>query len=220
MNPRYCLLVSLSCLLSLLLYSDNCKAQSSLDAINEKRCRHNWNGMIIFSTWTSANIISSTVGLLTTEGSTKHFFEMNLYFNLINTAIAIPGIISAKKNLKNYAGMSFEQSVKETQKVKTTFLVNAVLDFSYITAGFLLREMANNPKHLQNKDRFQGFGNSFIVQGTWLLLFDFIEFGLQTANGKKLNHHWKKLTVSTQGMGIKVRYNFASKIPTSTYLIH
>ena len=99
MNPRYCLLVSLSCLLSLLLYSDNCKAQSSLDAINEKRCRHNWNGMIIFSTWTSANIISSTVGLLTTEGSTKHFFEMASPFIVARIRTGCPLALKTRSHL-------------------------------------------------------------------------------------------------------------------------
>lgn len=179
----------------------------SLDEINERRCRHNWNGMLAFSSWTSANLIAGTVGLLTTEGATKHFFEMNLYFNIINMAIAVPGIIAAKKGLNNYKGLSFEQTVKEVQKVKTTFLVNGVLDLSYITAGFLLREVGNNPNQsIENQHRFEGFGNAFILQGAWLLAFDFIEFGIQSANGKKLNEHWKNVRLVPQGLGMRLSY--------------
>ena len=163
--------------------------------------------MLAFGSWTSANLIAGTVGFLSTKGEMKHFFEMNLYFNIVNIAIAIPGIITARKGLNNYKSLSFEKTVKEVQKVKTTFLVNGVLDLSYITAGFLLREVGNNPNQtIENQHRFKGFGNAFILQGVWLLAFDFIEFGIQTANGKKLDEHWKKVRFTPQGLGVRLSF--------------
>jgi hypothetical protein len=215
MNTHNTLHIGFSIFLCCLLYIKPSHAQFSLDEINKKRNQHNWNGMVIFSTWTAANLISSTVGLLVTEGETKHFFEMNLYFNLINMAIAVPGIISARKNLKRKSSFSFEKTVKEVQKVKTTFLVNAVLDVSYITAGFLLREMAKNPIHTQNKNRFKGFGNALILQGAWLFIFDFIEYGLHTSNGKKLAPHWQQWSMSTKGLGLKINYQLATVLPAN-----
>ncbi len=215
MKTHNTLLIGFGIFLHCVLCTKPSHAQFSLEEINKKRSQHNWNGMVIFSSWTAANLVSSTVGLLITEGETKHFFEMNLYFNLINMAIAVPGIISTRKNLKHKRTFSFEQTVKEVQKVKTTFLVNAVLDVSYITTGFLLREMAKNPIHTQNRTRFRGFGNALILQGAWLFIFDFIEYGLHTANGKNLAPHWQKWNMSTNGLGIKINYQLGYVLPTN-----
>lgn len=187
------------------------KAQTSLDEINQTRCKHTLNGMIAFSSWTGANLIAGTVGVLTTTGETQHFFEMNLYFNAINLGLAIPGLIGAVKAKRT--GLSFEQSVKEVQKIKTIYLVNGALDLTYITVGFLLREMSrNNSNDIQLKNRLSGFGNSFIVQGGFLLIYDFIEFGVHAINGKRLNEHWDKISVrpyGAYGLGMSVQYNLS-----------
>lgn len=184
-------------------------SQKSLDDINTTRCRHTLNGMIAFTTWTGANFVAGAVGVATTRGELQHFFEMNIYFNVINLGIAIPGLIGAIKAKPQ--GLNFEQSIKESQKVKTLFLVNGVLDLTYITAGFLLREIGKNQQDIGAQNRFLGYGDSFIVQGGFLLLFDFIKFGLHTANGKHLDAHWKNFSFQpygAYGLGLSVVYNF------------
>ena len=93
-------------------------AQVTLDDINQTRCKHTLNGMVAFSGWTVANLAVGTAGVLTTSGELQHFYEMNIYFNVINLGIAIPGLISAIKAKPR--GFGFEQTVKEAQKVKTT----------------------------------------------------------------------------------------------------
>lgn len=194
-------------------------AQNNLDDINKTRTQHSLNGMIAFSSWTGANIVAGTVGVLTTQGEWQHFFEMNLYFNAINVAIAIPGLLGAVKAKSE--GLSFEQTVKEGQKAQTVYLVNGVLDLSYITAGFLLREIGNNQNHdpgLQN--RLRGYGTSFIVQGGFLLIFDFIKFGLHAKNNKRLDEHWKKLTVTpygAYGLGLSLNYNLSNSSTVGHY---
>lgn len=202
----------------LLVFLVSCySAQSqdySLDEINTKRCQHTLNGMIAFSSWTGVNLVGSTVGVLTTEGEWQHFFEMNLYFNAINAGLAIPGLIGAIRAQRT--GLDFETSVKEVQKIKTIYLVNGALDVSYITFGFLLREIARNPKNSNQRDRFNGFGSSMIVQGGFLLLYDFIAFGIHAANGKKLDSHWKKLSVHPAGdfgLGIGLTYQLHDEKP-------
>ncbi|WMX14796.1 DUF6992 family protein [Aureispira sp. CCB-E] len=187
------------------------QAQTSLDEINQTRCKHTLNGMIAFSSWTGANLIAGTVGVITTRGELQHFFEMNLYFNAINLGLAIPGLIGAVKAKRT--GLSFEQSVKEVQKIKTVYLVNGALDFTYITVGFLLREMSkNNRNDIKLSNRLAGYGNSFIVQGGFLLIYDFIEFGVHAINGKRLNEHWDKISISpygAYGLGMSIQYNFS-----------
>ena len=199
-------------------------AQKSLDDINTTRCRHSLNGMIAFSGWTGANLVAGTVGVASTSGELQHFFEMNLYFNAVNLAIAVPGLIGAIKD--NPTGLTFERTVKETQKVKTLYLVNGILDFTYITAGFLLRQIGQNYAYdpaIQN--RLAGYGDSFIVQGGFLLLFDFIEFGLHAANAKHLDEHWKKISFQpygAYGLGLSLRYDLSSvqKQPLDFYIFN
>jgi hypothetical protein len=190
-------------------------SQTSLDEINQTRYKHSLNGMIAFSSWTGANLIAGTVGVLTTKGETQHFFEMNLYFNIVNLGLAIPGLIGAVKAKRT--GLSFEESVKEVQKVKTVYLVNGVLDLTYITAGFLLREMSrNNSNDIQLKNRLAGYGNSLIVQGSFLLIYDFIEFGVHAINGKRLDEHWDKISVrpyGAYGLGMSIQYNLSHIAP-------
>lgn len=198
-------------LLFIFLHFYASEAQTSLDEINQTRCRHSLNGMIAFSSWTGANLIAGTLGVLTTEGETQHFFEMNLYFNAVNLGLAIPGLIGAVKAKRT--GLSFEQSVKEVQKVKTVYLVNGALDFTYITAGFLLREMSrNNSNDISLKNRLAGYGNALIVQGSFLLIYDFIEFGVHSINGKRLKEHWDKISVrpyGAYGLGMSIQYNLS-----------
>ncbi|MCH2022014.1 MAG: hypothetical protein MK207_05990 [Saprospiraceae bacterium] len=184
-------------------------AQASLDQINETRCKHTLNGMVAFSGWTVANLAVGTAGVLTTAGELQHFYEMNVYFNVINLGIAIPGLINAIK--AKPGGLSFEKTVKETQKVKTLFLVNGILDFTYITAGFLMREIGHNNSHNKSiEDRLLGYGDSFIMQGSFLLLFDFIEFALHAKNSNRLDEHWQKISLKpygSSGIGVCLQYN-------------
>lgn len=198
--------------LSIISFSFCLAQQDDLDAINNTRYQHTLNGMIAFSAWTGANLTAGTIGVLTTKGELQHFFEMNIYFNLINLGIAVPGLISAIKAKRT--GLSFEQSVKEVQKVKTLYLVNAALDLTYITAGFLFREVGRNNRHSpQLQNRLRGYGNSFIVQGGFLFLYDLIAFGIHAKNGKRLDAHWSNITVrpyGAYGLGLSVQYQISS----------
>lgn len=185
----------------------------TLDEINHTRTQYTRNGMLTFTTWTGINLIGSTVGYFTTEGELQHFYEMNIYFNAVNAAIAVPGMISAFRAKRN--GLDFEQTVKEVEKTKTIYLVNGVLDISYITAGFVLRAMGDQAQRPEaDQQRFRGFGNSLIMQGGFLLIYDFIAYGFHTANGKKLDAHWDKLTVSpfsSSGLGINFCYDLSTR---------
>ncbi len=180
----------------------------SLDAINSIRYRHAKNGSIALTSWAGANIISGSIGFaLSPKGEWKHFHEMNLYWNLVNLGLGIPGLL-AKKDKE--LGLSFEQTVKKQHTIETVFLANGVLDIAYISSGFLLREIGNrNQQNSLLRDRLVGYGNSLIMQGSFLLLFDFIEYGLHRINGKKLDNHWKQFTLSpygAYGAGLSIRY--------------
>lgn len=213
---KYCFLLVLTAFLHTLTTAQT----YSLDDINQTRTQYTRHGMLTFTTWTGVNLIGSTIGYFTTKGELKHFFEMNVYFNAVNAAIAVPGIIGAFRAKRT--GIDFKQTVKKVQNTKTIYLVNGVLDLSYITAGFWLREAGKNPNRSNSaQTRFKGFGSSLIVQGSFLLIYDFIAYGFHTANGNKLNEHWDTITLSpftSSGIGINLCYNLSGKTPSKSPL--
>ena len=75
-----------------------------------------------------------------------------------------------------------------------------------------MREIGhNNSFNAAVQDRLVGYGDAFIVQGGFLLLFDFIKFGLHSANGKHLDSHWKNISFrpyGAYGLGLSATYNF------------
>lgn len=206
------LLLFLSCL----AFSFGSAAQT-LDEINGERFRHTKNGSIALTSWAGANIIAGTVGYFSTSaGEWKHFHEMNVYFNIVNLGLGIPGLF-AKRDKQ--MGLSFEQTVKRQHQIETVYLFNGALDLTYITAGFVLREMAKNQTEQASRDRWNGFGTGMIMQGGFLLIFDFVKYGIHKHNGKKLDSHWKKLTISpygAYGLGLDIRYNICQKTPIAT----
>lgn len=180
------------------------QSQASLDDINERRIALSRNGMIALGSWATANIAIGTVGYFTAKTDRwKYFHEMNVFWNAVNLGIAIPGLIGSFKEQKQ--GLSFQQIVKKTQQTQTAFLVNGVLDISYITTGFLLREL-ETPNRPKLQARLEGYGNALIVQGGFLMLFDLVEYFLHKKNSRRLDSHWQNLTIYPQGMGLGMRY--------------
>jgi hypothetical protein len=203
--------------LNFLFFAPFLQAQT-LDEINGVRFRHTKNSSIALTSWGAANIIGGTIGYYSSPdvGSMKHFYEMNVYFNIVNLGLGIPGLF-AKRDKQ--MGLSFEQTVKQQQQIETVYLVNGVLNLTYITAGFWMREFSKSRSDLTDQNRWLGFGNSMIVQGGFLLLFDFINYGLHKHNGKKLDSHWQKLTFSPAGMyglGLDIRYNISQNTTPTT----
>lgn len=87
-----------------------------------------------------------------------------------------------------------------------TYLINGGLDFLYIGVGAFLRGIADNhPKH---QNRLLGYGDAFLINGGFLLLFDFIQYfrhrhARKTADNLFIN----KLSLSSTGIGLRYSFN-------------
>jgi hypothetical protein len=57
-----------------------------------------------------------------------------------------------------------------------TLLINSALDVGYIGTGFLLKYFST--KASQRNDLLKGYGNSLILQGGFLLVFDLVLYAL------------------------------------------
>ena len=121
---------------------------------------------------------------------------MNMIWGGINITLATIGYLSAK----NQDGLSFAKSLRKQSSLEKTFLFNAGVDVAYIAGGFYLKEKAYND--LKNRDRYKGFGNSIVLQGSALFLFDGVMFLLHQQHGKKLNKLSEKFQLTTTAYGI------------------
>lgn len=192
---------------TLILVSFLSKAQtdSIIKQFDARKNKLNHNGMIVLTSWASANIVGSGIGYaLTKSDEEKNFHLMNASWGIVNLGIALPGLLAKEKT----SATLYDLQKSQTQAEKL-FLANAILDVVYISGGFYMKEFANNQTDKTKQDRFNGFGNSVIMQGAGLMVFDLAMTILNNRNRKKhLDPFLKKASVSFTGNYIKLGYRF------------
>lgn len=166
------------------------------DSIALDRYNQNKTNMTILAAWAGVNIIQGAISATNATGSGPHFFKMNAYWNVVNLGIASLGLFQLRKELnKQY---SLTQNHLAQQKLEKILLLNTGLDLAYITTGLLLKENGNRTSNLQNT----GFGNSLLLQGAFLLVFDLVQYGNHRRNGKLLEIQLSKLQIQAGPNGI------------------
>jgi hypothetical protein len=99
--------------------------------------------------------------------------------------------------------MTREEILKAQKKTESIFLVNDVLDVGYIAAGIWMREVA--PNKLDQEELFKGYGNSLILQGSFLLVFDALAYYIHHNHGKEFPALEKvSLSTSVGGVGLRI----------------
>ena len=186
-----------------LLISSLASAQS-LEEFNTKRVRHDQNLMIGLGSWATTNLVASGIGLANSEeGENRHFHQMNVMWNTVNLGLAIPGYIKARKE---NSGISLTESLALQRKTEKIFLINSGLDIGYISTGLILKsEAKSNPS---NADRLNGFGNSLLLQGGFLFIFDLTAYCVHNSNyNKRLKKVLDKVVLSSSGLGLVYKIN-------------
>lgn len=171
--------------------------------INQQRLNRNKASMLVLGSWAMLNISSGLILRSTTEGSTKYFHEMNAIWNGVNLGIAALGYFQALKT--DPSSFSIWETYAEQQKLEKILLFNAALNISYMLSGAYLIERSR--RNNKNTFRLKGYGQSLILQGGFLLLFDTIQFWVHNSNGQD---QLKQLfqTLHFQGGQIGLTLNF------------
>jgi hypothetical protein len=179
------------CLLSAQsLLSQVTNYQKEFNAINEKL-------MLGLGSYAIANFAFSGMAYLNSENEElRRFHEMNVMWNTVNISLALPGYLKAKRSGEE---MTLMEMIKEQKKTETIFLVNNVLDLGYIATGVWMRNEALS--QAGRADMFKGYGNSLILQGSFLLAFDAYAYYLHSNHGKRLPL-LDKISVHTTGAGV------------------
>jgi hypothetical protein len=185
--------------LTLLISSSFCYSQSLSD-FNKYRAKTDQRLMLGLGSWATLNFVAGGIGWATAPNQEmKSFHQINVLWNTVNIALAIPGYVRAKRENPE---MSFFETTSAQQKTEKIFIINSGLDIGYISAGLLLRSEAKI--NLERRDQFTGFGNALIVQGGFLLLFDMTAYFIHNQHRKNsLNPLFEKLELSDNGLGIK-----------------
>ncbi|MEO0066256.1 MAG: hypothetical protein RI983_1582 [Bacteroidota bacterium] len=166
------------------------------DSIVTERYNQNKTNMTILAAWAGVNIIQGSISATNATGSGPHFFRMNAYWNLVNLGIATMGLFQLRKELNRHYTLT--QNHLAQQKLEKILLLNTGLDLAYVATGFLLKENGNRTGNPRNT----GFGNSLLLQGAFLLVFDLVQYGNHRRNGKLLETQLSKLQIQAGHNGI------------------
>ena len=196
-------------LLFSLSYTLSSFAQPLLE-FNQERFQTDKRLMLGLGSWASANFLVSGVGWATVpKGEAHYFHQMNVLWNTVNIGLAIPGYFNAKKSNPN---LTFAETIKIQHKTEKIFLINSGLDIAYISSGLLLR--SNAKTNLTKRDQFNGFGNSLLMQGGFLFLFDLTAFFIHNQHAKKVLYP-KMNTIELSSSGIGIKWNIGANLGLS-----
>ena len=173
----------------------------TLSNFNQERLDLNRKGLTVLGSWAGANLIANGILLTNASGSDKYFYQMNVYWNVVNGALAGLGVLQAKKT---QADLSPFQTLEEQSNTEKTFLVNTGLDVAYVMTGVYLLEKSKNSTDSQEK--LKGYGQSVILQGGFLLLFDGIMYGVHRSHLKKGKAIFENLTFTGNSLGFVWRF--------------
>lgn len=160
----------------------------------------NKNGMLILGTWALGNILLGSYGAIKTSGEAKYFHQFNAMWNVVNLGIAAFGYFNAAGSDPN--SMTGMEIINGYNSLQNFLLLNAGLDVAYMVTGLYLKERSKNSS---KADRLRGYGNSLLLQGGFLLLFDAALYFINQNNASvNLYPHLESLLNNGLGVGIRM----------------
>ncbi len=169
-------------------------AQSKVEILQQKTSyfySKQDQGMYVLGSWAVANIVGGLALRSNSIGTERYFHEMNAGWNSVNLILAGAGLLAKRKEIADYQTLSNKMIATEK-----TFLFNAALDIAYMTAGLWMLDAS---AYRQNdQERLRGYGQSLLLQGGFLFVFDLIMHQQTEKQRKNLN---TKNTLSAMPLG-------------------
>ncbi len=151
-------------------------------AFNARRLQLNQRGMAVLGTWAVGNIVSGfALRKGTTDDSERYFHEMNAYWNVVNLALAGASLWQGRRAP---VALSLTQTVQKHYNIRQLLLFNAGLDVGYMAAGAYLKERGQRPEK-SAAAKWIGYGQSILLQGAFLFVFDLVLFGAHQRHGRQ-----------------------------------
>lgn len=173
--------------------------QPDLLQINRDRIAMNSNGMLVLGGWAVTNIAIGSIGMSQTSGNIKYFHQMNAAWNTVNLTIAGFGYYGLR-NQSPDIGLS--ETITEFHNFEKILLFNAGLDVGYMAIGAYLWERGIRT----DSERLRGYGQSMILQGAFLFVFDGILYFMSRAESSRLIESLNNIQFT--GNALSVTFNF------------
>ena len=157
---------------------------ASLAAFAAERARIDQRGLTVLGGWAVSNLVVSGIATGQTEGSAHYFHQMNMGWGAINLALAGAGYLGARRATRQ-PPTTRADNVRAQLRTENLYLFNAGLDVAYLATGLYLLEKGRNPTAPGSADRWRGYGNSLLLQGGFLLLFDGVQFATHHRHGTR-----------------------------------
>jgi len=159
--------------------------------------------MLVLGGWSVANIVVSGIATDTRNREMRYFHQMNVMWGSINLAIAGLGYWGAGR--EKIDNPTLAAVLKHQSKTEKTYIINTALDLVYIGGGLWMNLASENQK---DPEKFKGYGNSIMLQGGFLLLYDAINYAIHRKHGKQLNGMVEKLTLNGGPGSVSLVYTF------------
>lgn len=198
MNTKAMIIFSL-----LLLFTISVQGQTdSLFTFHQSRMNINENAMLVLGGWAAGNILAGTYGNFKAKGEAKYFHQFNAMWNIVNLGIATFGYLNAVNS--DPSSMTSLEILNDYSSLQSFLLLNAGLDAAYIMTGFYLKERAKNSP---SSERLKGYGNSLLLQGGFLLVFDVALYFIHQNNADlNLYPHLESMLAGGVGIGVSLKF--------------
>jgi hypothetical protein len=121
-------------------------------------------------------------------------------WNVVNLGIAAFGYFNAANS--DPSSITNLEIIKDYNSLQNFLLLNAGLDVAYIATRLYLKERSKNSS---SAERLRGYGNSLLLQGGFLLLFDVSLFFIHQNNATiNLYPHLESLLTGGVGLGVNL----------------
>jgi hypothetical protein len=157
-------------------------ADSLQDSINATRNTINKTAMFTLGAWALGNMaVNGTLLALQANrvpaerGSGYYFQQMNVLWNVVNLGLAAGGLYGSLTEPTH--GISLFETVERQASIERILLLNAGLDAAYMAAGAWMLERSKTAP--DQAALWQGYGQSLVLQGAFLLIFDITVYMIQ-----------------------------------------
>ncbi|MFM8361240.1 MAG: DUF6992 family protein [Haliscomenobacter sp.] len=182
--------------------SVDAQTNENILSFNEIRLERQKTGMWVLGAWALGNIGAGIALSSQRDGSAKYFHQMNAGWNLVNLGIASVGYLAAVRTDPAAGGLY--ESIQSQYQIQKILLLNTGLDVAYMAGGAYLIERSKND--LKNPDRLKGFGQSILLQGGFLFVFDLAQYAWLASSNETLKTLLGSMGPTPDGIGLTLRF--------------
>lgn len=160
-------------------------APHHLDSLHSTRLSINKTAMLTLGAWAVGNMalngalmLQSSQNLASGNEAAKvpfYFQQMNVFWNVINLGLAAGGYWGSLSEPAR--AVSLVDALEKQASIERILLFNAGLDCAYLAAAAWMLERSKTDPERQGL--WQGYGQSLLLQGAFLLVFDVAVFAIQ-----------------------------------------